>query len=63
MMRYRKLGRTGIDVGIVGLGAEYLEHASEDTVTSVVHEAIDKGVNYIDLFMATPGVRDNFGTR
>ena len=62
MMRYRKLGRTGIDVGIVGLGAEYLEHASEDTVTSVVHEAIDKGVNYIDLFMATPGVRDNFGT-
>lgn len=62
MMRYRKLGRTGIDVGIVGLGAEYLEYASESTVTSVVHEAVDRGVNYIDLFMASPGVRDNFGT-
>ena len=61
MMRYRKLGRIGIDVGIVGLGAEYLEHASEATVISVVHEAVDKGVNYIDLFMASPGVRDNFG--
>ena len=61
-MRYRKLGRTSLDVGIVGLGAEYLEYASTDTVTSVVHEAIDRGVNYIDLFMATPGVRDNFGT-
>ena len=61
-MKYRKLGRTGINVGIVGLGAEYLEHASEDTVTSVVHEAIDKGVNYIDLFLASPDVRDNFGT-
>lgn len=61
-MRYRKLGRTSLDVGIVGLGAEYLEYASTDTVTSVVYEAIDKGVNYIDLFMATPGVRDNFGT-
>ena len=60
-MRYRTLGRTAIDVGIVGLGAEYLEFASKDTVISVVHEAIDKGVNYIDLFMASPDVRDNFG--
>ena len=61
MMKYRKLGRTGVDVGIVGLGAEYLEQASEATVTSVVHAAIDGGVNYIDLFLASPGVRDNFG--
>jgi len=60
-MRYRKLGRTGIDVGIVGLGAEYLEHAPRDTIDSVVSEAIDDGVNYIDLFMASPNVRDNFG--
>ena len=60
-MKYRKLGRTGIDVGIIGLGTEYLEFASEEKVTSVVHEAVDKGVNYIDLFMASPGVRDNIG--
>ncbi len=61
-MIYRKLGRTGVDVGVVGLGAEYLEFEPEKTVVSVVHEAIDNGVNYIDLFMASPGVRDNFGT-
>ncbi|MDP6043736.1 MAG: aldo/keto reductase, partial [Dehalococcoidales bacterium] len=60
-MRYRKLGRTGVDVGIVGLGAEHLEFASREVVTSVVDEALDGGVNYIDLFMASPGVRDNFG--
>lgn len=60
-MRYRKLGRTGVRVGIVGLGTEYLEPASKATVTSVVHAALDGGVNYIDLFMASPGVRDNFG--
>lgn len=60
-MRYRELGRTGVDVGIVGLGAEYLEHAPRDTVVSVVDEALDRGVNYIDLFMASPDVRDNFG--
>ena len=60
-MIYRKLGRTGLDVGVVGLGAEYLEHEPANTVISVVHRAIDGGVNYIDLFMASPGVRDNFG--
>ena len=60
-MIYRKLGRTGIDVGVVGLGAEYLEYAPRETVTSMVHELIDRGVNYIDLFMASPAVRDNFG--
>jgi len=60
-MKYRKLGRTGVDVGIIGLGAEYLEHVAEDTVVSVVNQALDNGVNYIDLFMPSPGVRDNFG--
>ncbi len=60
-MIYRKLGRTGVDVGVVGLGMEYLEFEPEETVKSVVHAAIDGGVNYIDLFMASPGVRDNFG--
>ena len=60
-MIYRQLGRTGIDVGVVGLGAEHLEYAPRETVTSMVHELIDRGVNYIDLFMASPAVRDNFG--
>ena len=60
-MIYRKLGKTGVDVGIIGLGAEYLEHEPEKTVVSVVHEAVDSGVNYIDLFLASPGVRDNIG--
>lgn len=60
-MKYRKLGRTEIDVGIIGLGAEHLEHVPRDTVISVVNQALDNGVNYIDLFMPSPGVRDNFG--
>ncbi len=60
-MRYRKLGRTGVDVGIIGLGAEHLEHAAGETIASVVDEAVDNGVNYIDFFMASPNVRDNFG--
>jgi len=60
-MIYRQLGKTGADVGVIGLGAEHLEHASRDTILSVVDEAVGNGVNYIDLFMASPNVRDSFG--
>jgi aryl-alcohol dehydrogenase-like predicted oxidoreductase len=50
-MIYRKLGRTGLDVGIIGLGAEHLEHQPMEAVKPVVDEALAGGVNYIDLFM------------
>jgi predicted aldo/keto reductase-like oxidoreductase len=60
-MEYRTLGRTGEKVGIIGLGTEYLEKAPEDTVVSVVHRALDAGVSYIDLWMATPDVRSALG--
>ncbi|MFC1938845.1 aldo/keto reductase [Chloroflexota bacterium] len=60
-MRYKTLGKTGVEVGVVSLGAEYLEHTSKDIVISTVNAALGNGVNYIDLFMASPGVRDNFG--
>jgi predicted aldo/keto reductase-like oxidoreductase len=58
---YRKLGRSGIDVGVVGLGAEYLEKAPRELIVSIVDEMVEHGANYVDLFMASPGVRDNFG--
>ena len=48
-MEYRKLGRTGLDVGVIGLGMEYLHKRSRETVVSVVREAIELGVNYFDL--------------
>ena len=60
-MIYRKLGRTGVDISAVSLGAEHLEYAPFEVVDEVVNEALGYGVNYIDLFMASPGVRDNFG--
>lgn len=60
-MQYRKLGRTGLDVGIIGLGTEFLWHEPRETVISVVDEAIGNGVNYFDLWMPSSEVRDNFG--
>jgi len=58
-MIYCKLGRTGIDVSVIGLGTEYLNRKPRETVVSIVHEAIDKGVNYFDVVFAFPEYRDN----
>ena len=60
-MEYRKLGRTGLDVSVIGLGGDYLHGQSRETVVSVVHQAIEHGVNYIDMPLAFPEYRDNFG--
>jgi len=61
IMQYRKLGRTELDVGVVGLGTEFLWHEPKEVVLSVVDEAIENGVNYMDLWMPSPEVRDNVG--
>ena len=58
-MIYRKLGRTNIDVSAVGLGTEYLYNVPKDIVVSVVHQALENGINYIDLVYAFPEYRDN----
>jgi len=62
VMKYRKLGKIDIDVSIIGLGTEYLNRKSRKTVVSVVHEAIERGVNYFDIVFAFSDYRDNFGT-
>ena len=46
-MIYRKLGRTGIDVGVIGLGLEHLLDKKQDVVTNTIYTAVN-GVNYID---------------
>ena len=45
-MERRRLGRTGIEVVAMGLGAMDTPHSPEATAT--VHAAIDLGVNFID---------------
>ena len=51
-METRTLGRTGRDVGVVGLGAWQLGgdwgSVSEDDAVAVLHAAVDAGVTFID---------------
>ncbi len=67
-MKYRKLGRSNLDIGIIGLGGEYLwdfnlgKPSPLETVVSVVNEALSNGVNYIDIPLPAPAVRKNLGS-
>ena len=52
-MNYRTLGRTGLDVSILGFGASSLgsvfRETDEGECIRTVHEALDAGINYIDV--------------
>ncbi len=60
-MIFRKLGRTNLDVSIIGLGTEYLKKPPRETVVAVIREAIERGVNYFDILFAFPEYLDNIG--
>ena len=60
-MVYRTLGRSGLRVSEVGLGAEHLEGLSPEQVFAVVDRALAQGINIIDVFMSEPQVRSNIG--
>lgn len=52
-MNYRKLGRTGLDVSVLGYGASSLGGVFRNTDDSVgirsVHASLDHGINFIDV--------------
>lgn len=47
-MKYRKLGRTGLEVGEIGMGLEHLLPKEGSIVTDTIRTAIKGGVNYFD---------------
>ena len=48
-MPMRKLGRTGAEVSLVGLGGYHIgQAADEQTAVRIIRAAIDHGVNFMD---------------
>lgn len=60
-MQYRKIGRTGLSAGVVGLGCEHLDGKPYAVVEETIHAALDNGINLMDLFMPGEEVRSNIG--
>jgi len=60
-MQYRKLGRTDMMVSEISLGCEHLQGKDYDLVKTVIDAALDKGINFLDVFMSEPNVRTNIG--
>ncbi|MGA8529510.1 MAG: aldo/keto reductase, partial [Acidobacteriaceae bacterium] len=49
-MLYRKLGTTGVDVSVIGMGGYHLGKPgmTQDAVNRMVHQAIDRGITFMD---------------
>ena len=60
-MRYRELGKTGLRVSEIGLGAEWLERHSEEEVQAVIDRCEGCGINILDCWMSNPQVRSSIG--
>ena len=60
-MNYRELGRTGLSVSEIGLGAEWLERHSTEEVCQIISYCEEKGINILDCWMSEPNVRTNIG--
>lgn len=60
-MQYRALGRTGLMVSEIGLGAEWLERHNTEEVKEIIDRCAEKGINILDCWMSEPNVRSNIG--
>ena len=56
-MKYRKLGKTGLDVSVLAFGGSSLggvfRDIEESTAIRTVHVALDAGINLIDTVVWT----------
>ncbi len=60
-MLYRTLGKTNLEVSVIGLGAEHLTDQSLEATIEIIDAAMATGINIIDVFMPQPAVRNHLG--
>lgn len=60
-MKYRKLGKTQMQAGIIGLGTEHLDGKNYEVVKETINAAMENGINMMDLFMPGKDIRQKIG--
>lgn len=60
-MKYRKLGRTDLNVSEIGFGPEWLERHPREDVERIMRLCSDLGINIFDCWMSEPEIRSNLG--
>lgn len=60
-MEYRRIGATGMEASVIGLGAEHLDNKPYEVVEETIHAAMEHGINIMDMFMPGREVRTNIG--
>lgn len=58
-MFYRPIGKTGMEVSVIGLGTEFLDNRPYEAADEVVGTALEHGINFMDVFMPGTPVREN----
>ena len=60
-MEYRELGRTGLRVSEIGLGCEGFVGKTEEETQELMTQAVEAGVNCMDLYTPDPDLRSRVG--
>ena len=60
-MTYRPLGNTGLEVSEISIGCGGFEKLDSAASIALMDVALDSGMNYIDIYDASPVTRSNIG--
>ena len=60
-MTYRPLGNTGLEVSEISIGCGGFEKLESAASVALMDVALDSGINYIDIYDASPVTRSNIG--
>ncbi|MCL7455127.1 MAG: aldo/keto reductase [Anaerolineae bacterium] len=60
-MDHTNLGRTGLEVSVIGIGTEHMRGQPRESVVSTLRAAVERGVNYFDIIYAMPEYLQHMG--